>query len=266
MMQNKNEYIPFSSRILDVIKHTDIEYTFRMEYHGDVKPGQFFEVSLPKYGEAPISVSGIDEGSIDLTIRRVGKVTNEVFEQYVGDKLFIRGPYGNGFDIEEYKNKELLIVAGGTGLSPVRGVVDYFASNPDQAKGLNLVCGFKSPADILFFEDQARWRKTTNIILTVDCNETDFACQLGMVTEHIPKLKFQDISTAVAIVVGPPMMMHFTCLQLIELGFKEENIWISQERKMCCGIGKCGHCKIGETYVCLDGPVFNYTFGKTLLD
>ena len=120
----KNEYRPFLSEIKEVIKHTDIEYTLRMAYNGDVKPGQFFEVSIPKYGEAPISVSGIDENTVDLTIRRVGKVTNEIFEYYVGDTLFLRGPYGNGFDVENYKNKELVVIAGGTGLSPVRGVVD----------------------------------------------------------------------------------------------------------------------------------------------
>lgn len=122
-----NPYIPFLSTIKDVIKHTDIEYTFRMSYDKkDVKPGQFFEVSIPKYGEAPISVSGIGNDFIDLTIRKVGKVTNEIFENYIGDTLLLRGPYGNGFDVELYKGKEVVVVAGGTGLSPVRGVVEYF--------------------------------------------------------------------------------------------------------------------------------------------
>lgn len=102
----KNEYIPFISEIKEVIKHTDIEYTFRMAYEGDIKPGQFFEVSIPKFGEAPISVSGIGIGTIDLIIRRVGKVTNEIFTNYVGDKLFLRGPYRNGFNINEYRGKE----------------------------------------------------------------------------------------------------------------------------------------------------------------
>ncbi len=102
---SKNEYIPFLSEIKEVIKHTEIEYTFRMEFEGDVKPGQFFEVSLPKFGEVPISVSGIGQGTVDLTIRKVGLVTNEIFNNYVGDKLFLRGPYGNGFEIENYKDK-----------------------------------------------------------------------------------------------------------------------------------------------------------------
>lgn len=264
MMQN--EYIPFLSEIKDVIKHTEIEYTFRMSYAGDVKPGQFFEVSLPKFGEAPISVSGIDDGTIDLTIRRVGKVTNEVFERYKGDKLFLRGPYGNGFDVENYKNKELVVIAGGTGLSPVRGIVDYFSEHPGEVKGMTLVAGFKTPNDILFIEDFGRWKKTMEVILTVDCADSDVSCQIGLVTEYIPKLTLKKVEEAVAVVVGPPVMMRFSTQGLIEAGFREENIWISHERKMCCGIGKCGHCKVDDTYICLDGPVFNFVKGSKLID
>ncbi|HEX3020762.1 MAG TPA: anaerobic sulfite reductase subunit AsrB [Lachnospiraceae bacterium] len=264
MMQN--EYVPFLSEIKEVIKHTDIEYTFRLTYEGDVKPGQFFEVSIPKYGEAPISVSGIGDGTVDLTIRRVGKVTNEIFERYVGDKLFLRGPYGNGFDVDLYKGKEIVIIAGGTGLSPVRGVVDYFSKHPEVRKNMTLVAGFKTPKDILFFDDFSDWRKNMNVILTVDCAENDTSCQVGLVTEYIPKLELDNVKEAVAIVVGPPMMMHFTAKGLLDAGFKESNLWISQERKMCCGIGKCGHCRVGDTYICLDGPVFNYTEGKNLID
>ncbi|MCP1103465.1 anaerobic sulfite reductase subunit B [Aequitasia blattaphilus] len=261
-----NEYIPFSSRILDITKHTAIEYTFRMEYEGKVRPGQFFEVSIPKYGEAPISVSGIGQGYVELTIRRVGKVTEEIFEHYKGDSLLMRGPYGNGFNLDDYRGKELVIVAGGTGLSPVRGVIDYFATHPQEVKSLTVIAGFKTPGDILFFQDISRWKKTANVILTVDCGEADFECQIGLVTEYLPQLTFTDISNTAAIVVGPPPMMKFTCLGLLDISIPEENIWISQERKMCCGIGKCGHCKINDVYVCVDGPVFNYTKGKTLID
>ena len=155
----KNHYIPILSTIKEVIKHTDLEYTFRMTFEGEVKPGQFFEISIPKFGEAPISVSGIGEGTIDFTIRRVGKVTNEIFENYVGDQFFIRGPYGNGFEIENYKNKELVIVAGGTGLSPVRGVVEYFAHNAEEAINTTLIAGFKSPKDVLFKDDFKFWNE-----------------------------------------------------------------------------------------------------------
>ncbi|MBB6623167.1 anaerobic sulfite reductase subunit AsrB [Clostridium gasigenes] len=262
----KNEYIPFISKILEVIKHTEIEYTFRMAFKGEVKPGQFFEVSIPKYGEAPISVSGIGVDYVDLTIRKVGVVTDEIFNNYVGDKLFLRGPYGNGFDIENYKNKEVIVVAGGTGLSPVKGIVDYFSANQSDATTCTLIAGFKSPVDILFKEDMKCWEKNINLIVSVDGAEEGYTGKVGLVTKYVPELEIKDIDTVQVVVVGPPMMMKFTVLEFLKLGIKEENIWISQERKMCCGLGKCGHCRIDDTYICLDGPVFNYSIGKSLID
>ena len=262
----KNEYIPFLSQIKEVIKHTDIEYTFRMTYEGQVKPGQFFEVSLPKFGEAPISVSGIGEGTVDLTIRKVGKVTNEIFTSYVGDKLFLRGPYGNGFDVKDYEGREVTVVAGGTGLSPVRGVVDYFANNTDKRESFNLICGFKSPNDVLFKADLKEWGKNINLILTVDKADEGYEGKTGLVTTFIPELEIKDVKNTAFVVVGPPIMMKFTVAEILKRGVPEENIWISQERKMCCGLGKCGHCKMDDTYICLDGPVFNYTKGKQLID
>ncbi len=262
----KNEYIPQLSEIKEVIKHTDIEYTFRMEFKGDVKPGQFFEISIPKFGEAPISVSGIGEDTVDFTIRRVGKVTNEVFENYVGDKLFIRGPYGNGFDVNNYKGKEVVIIAGGTGVSPVRGVVQHFASNPADAVSTTLIAGFKSPSDVLFKADFEAWENQINLIKTVDGAPEGYQGPVGMVTKYIPDLKFENIENAVFICVGPPIMIKFTIMEIKKLGVKDEQIWTSFERKMCCGLGKCGHCKINEKYVCLDGPVFNYTEAKELID
>lgn len=262
----ENEYLPFPSKILDVVRYTKTEYTFRMTFHGSVRPGQFFEVSVPRYGEAPISVSGIGDGSVDLTIRRVGRVTDEIFENGIGSTLFLRGPYGNGFDLENYKDRELVVIAGGTGVSPVRGVIEYFSRHPEECRSLTAILGFKTPDDILFREDIARWEKTADIILTVDCAPDDTVCQIGLVTKYIPQLHFQKMEDASAIVVGPPAMMRFSVQGLIGIGMAEENIWISQERKMCCGLGKCGHCKIGNTYVCLDGPVFNYTKGKSLID
>lgn len=262
----QNEYIPFSSQILNIIQHTAIEYTFRMAFSGTVRPGQFFEVSIPKYGEAPISVSGIGDGFVDLTIRRVGKVTNEVFSHYMGETLLMRGPYGNGFYLEEYRGKELVIIAGGTGVSPVRGVISYFSEHPEERKGMTVIAGFKSVNDILFKDDFSIWRKNANIILTLDNGAETAEHKIGLVTKYIPDLELQDVGQAAAIVVGPPAMMRFSVKGLLERGFQEENIWISQERKMCCGLGKCGHCRVGDTYICLDGPVFNYTRGKHLVD
>ena len=261
-----NHYIPKLSTIKEVIKHTDLEYTFRMTFDGEAKPGQFFEVSIPKYGEAPISVSGIGEGTVDFTIRRVGKVTNEIFENYVGDTFFIRGPYGNGFEIENYKNKELVVIAGGTGLSPVRGVVDYFAHHTEEVVSTTVIAGFKSPKDVLFKDDFKFWNEKINVIKTVDTAPEGYEGPVGMVTKYIPNLKFQNIENKAFICVGPPIMIKFTVMEILKLGVPEKNIWVSNERKMCCGLGKCGHCKIGSTYICLDGPVFNYVDGKELID
>ena len=260
-----NPYIPFSSKILEVIPHTEKEYTFRMEFEGEVKPGQFFEVSIPKFGEAPISVSGISPNSIDLTIRRVGRVTDEVFENYAGDTLFLRGPYGNGFDVNKYTDGECLVVAGGTGVSPVRGVIDALSESKD-AKDKHIILGFKSPSDMLFREDIARWEKSMDLILTMDKEAEGYSGNVGLVTKFIPEVKLNNVETTQAVVVGPPPMMKFSVIELLKRGFKEENIWVSYERKMCCGIGKCGHCKVNDTYICLDGPVFNYVDSKSLID
>lgn len=248
----KNDYIPFPSKILEVIRHTKIEYTFRMEFQGDVKPGQFFEVSIPKYGEAPISVSGIGDNFVDLTIRRVGKVTNEVFEHYVGGTLLLRGPYGNGFDVSDYAGKDIIVMAGGTGLSPVRGVVDYFFNHPEQRGHMTLIAGFKTSHDILFRNDLKIWKKNMDIILTVDCAEEDVACHVGLVTQYIPQIKLDNVQNTVTVVVGPPAMMRFSVQGLLDIGLPEENVWISQERKMCCGLASAVTVRLGT-------PMFAWT-------
>lgn len=263
---SENNYVSFWSEIKDVVRHTGIEYTFRMDYKGEVKPGQFFEVSLPKYGEAPISVSGISDNMIDFTIRKVGKVTDAIFEHWIGNSLFLRGPYGNGFDVSIFKGKSLVVVAGGTGVSPVRGVLEHFYRHTDNLAQLKLIAGFKTPNEILFRDDFLKWADRFDVVLTTDDNLGNDHYQTGLVTKYIPELDISNPSKAAAIVVGPPAMMRFSVKALIELGLAEENIWVSHERKMCCGVGKCGHCKIDDKYVCLDGPVFNYTVAKDFID
>lgn len=261
-----NIYLPKRSKILSIDKHTDIDYTLRMEYKGPAKPGQFFQISIPKSGEAPISISGIGETYLDFTIRRVGTLTNVVLELNVGDYLYLRGPYGNGFDIDFYRDKELVIAVGGTGLAPVKGVVDYFAANPKEVKGFTLIKGFKSPQDILFRKDIEKWKETIKTILTVDKAPEGYEGNTGLITNYIKDIEFNDIEKAQIIIVGPPIMMKFTLLEFLKRGVKEENIWVSYERRMSCGVGKCGHCKIDDTYICLDGPVFNFTKAKYLID
>lgn len=236
-----------------------------MEFRGTVRPGQFFEVSVPKYGEAPISVSGVGTDFVDLTIRSVGRVTNEVFERYEGQSLLMRGPYGNGFALSLYEKGETLVIAGGTGVSPVRGVIEALSLTED-AKDKHVIVGFKSPDDMLFRDDLKNWSERLNLILTVDGAPDGYTGNIGLVTKFIPGVSIKNVAAARAIVVGPPPMMRFSVKGLLEKGFQEENIWVSQERRMCCSLGKCGHCRIGEKYVCLDGPVFNYAVSKSMID
>ncbi len=204
-----------------------------MEFKGDVKPGQFFEVSLPKFGEAPISVSGIGEDYVELTIRRVGVVTNEIFEKYEGDKLFLRGPYGNGFDVNNYKGKEVIVVAGGTGLSPVKGIVDYFSQNPQDAESFTLISGFKGPKDILFKDDMKEWEKNMNMIITVDSAEEGYEGNTGLVTKYIPELEIKDMDNVQVIVVGPPMMMKFTVLEFLKKEELKKKIFGYLKKEKC---------------------------------
>lgn len=262
-----NSYIPVGAKIIDIVKHTDIEWTFRVESSTkDVLPGKFYEISIPKYGESPISVSGYGDNYIDFTIRSVGKVTNEIFNYKIGDKFFIRGPYGNGFDVNLYENREIVVVAGGSGLAPVRGIVEYFYNNPQKCKSFKLIAGFRSPQDILFKDDLKRWSEKLDVIVTVDKACEGYDGNVGLVTKYIPNLEIKDVNNTSAVVVGPPMMMHFTVGEFLKRDLAENNIWVSYERKMCCGVGKCGHCKMDDTYICIDGPVFDYSYAKNLID
>lgn len=261
-----NAYLPKPYKILKITQETDIDYTFKIAYEGKIIGGQFMELSIPGVGEAPISISDFDEGSLDMTIRKVGRLTDKIFDLKAGDSLFMRGPYGNGFNLELFKGKDLTVIAGGTGLAPVKHLIRYFGEHLDEVKKLEVLLGFKSPKDILFAETLNNWENTFPLFLTVDQPSEDWKGESGLITKHVSKLDLTEVKEKVAVVVGPPIMMKFMTLELLKNGFLEENIWVSFERKMSCGIGKCGHCKIDETYVCLEGPVFNYIKAKNLID
>ena len=262
-----NQYIPVAAKITDIVKHTDIEWTFRVSCKTDgVLPGKFYEISIPKFGESPISVSGYGNDYIDFTIRNVGKVTSELFKYNIGDNFFIRGPYGNGFDVRLYEGRDIVVVAGGSGLAPVRGIIEYFYNNTDKCKSFKLITGFRSSKDILFKADIKRWNEKLDVLVTVDEEDEDYTGNVGLVTKYIPQLNIENIDNMSAIVVGPPMMMKFTVEEFLKRDIAENNIWVSYERKMCCGVGKCGHCKMDDTYICIDGPVFDYSYAKNIID
>ena len=262
----KNPYETTGYELLSVVRETEIDYTFRFRYEGPLVGGQFMEVSIPGVGEAPISISEFDDHSLSMTIRKVGHLTDRIMAMGPGDRLQMRGPYGNGFDLSLFQDRELVIIAGGTGLAPVKTPIRHFVQHPETCTSLELIMGFKSPDDILFREEIDDWATRCSVTLTVDNAPEGWTGKTGLVTTHIRNLNLTNAAHKRAIVVGPPVMMKFTTLELLKHGFTEDNIWVSFERKMSCGIGKCGHCKIDETYVCLDGPVFPYTKARRLLD
>ena len=261
-----NPVQPQACTILSVKKESLHEWTFRVAT--DVKPahGQFMQLSIPMIGEASIAVSAHGDGWLEFTIRSVGKVTNVIFQKEAGDTLFLRGPYGKGWPVEQFKDKHLVVITGGTGLAPVRSMLNMLAETPGYVRSVHLISGFKNADGIVFHNELEKWKQKFSTIYALD-NDTMEGWRTGLVTTFVPEIPFDTFKGEyVVVVVGPPPMMKFTGLNLMEQGVEPEKVYMSFERKMSCAIGKCGHCRIDEVYVCLDGPVFPYTVARDLID
>ena len=260
-----NPYISEKTKLLRITPETAIDSTFTFAWEKPIKPGQFLEISIPGAGEVPISVSDFTDGELSMTIRKVGRVTSALFDLKKGDTLFARGPYGNGFKYSDYEGRDLKIIAGGTGLAPVKNLIKTFMG-PRQVNSLEILLGFKTPEDILFKKEILSWIDSGSAILTVDNGNESWTGNTGLITKYIPQLDLKKPENGVFIVVGPPVMIKFVLADLLTWKVPKENIWVSFERNMSCGIGKCGHCKIDDTYVCLDGPVFRLPNTGKLID
>lgn len=256
---------PIPCEIMSVTHESEHEWTFKVAAPFEPSHGQFLQLSIPKVGEAPISVSGYGEGYLEFTIRAVGKVTDEIFKKKAGDTLFLRGPYGKGWPVEKFEGKHMVVITGGTGLAPVRSMLNKFY-NEDYAKSVTLISGFKNEAGIVFRPELDQWKDKFTTFYTLDKDQID-GWNVGFVNSFVKEIPFDSFDgNYEVVIVGPPAMMHFTALEVLKYGVPEEKIWVSYERKMSCAVGKCGHCRIDETYVCLEGPVFNYTDAKYLVD
>lgn len=264
-----NEYSPNLAVIKKVRKETHDTNTYTLEF-SDKKlqksflpaPGQFMMLSLFGIGESAISLSDTsNNGSVTTTIRNVGSVTNAILRLKEGDFIGMRGPYGNGWPLERAEGKNVLIVVGGMGIVPLRGVVNHIKNNRKKFGDLEIIYGARTPDDMLFRYEFEKWKqiKKTRMDLTVDelPIETTSKCKIGLVTSCFPSMKTHH-KNAIALVCGPEIMMRYAAKCLETIGFKDRQIYLSLERRMKCGIGKCGHCQIGLKYVCKDGPVFNY--------
>jgi sulfite reductase subunit B len=226
------------------------------------QPGQFVEVSVFGVGEAPISVSSApsDSPAFQLCVRAVGNVTNALCGRKPGDVVGIRGPFGRGFELQHFRGRDVLFVAGGLGLAPLRSLIWAILNSREDYGKVYILYGARRPQELLFREELKIWeeREDVEYHVTVDVGEEGWRGNVGVITTLFPHVKFDPVRTQVA-VVGPPVMYRFVIRELKNRRVPDENIWVSLERKMKCGVGKCGHCQINNVYVCQDGPVFNYT-------
>ena len=265
-------YLPTMARLQKVEQLTELEKLFTVELPDAAslgnEPGQFVEVSLFGIGEAPISISSSpsrSNGNFELCVRRVGDVTNAMHQMEPGGLLGIRGPFGNPFPVADMKGKDVLFAAGGLGLAPLRSLINEVLDQRGQFGRVIILYGTKHPSEILFQDELAEWagREDVEFHMTVDRGDEDWTGNVGVITTLFPKITVNPRAT-VAAICGPPIMYRFVLMELLGKGIPETQIYLSLERRMKCGVGKCGHCQINGLYCCQDGPVFRYADVKGL--
>jgi len=262
-------YVPSPAKIVKVETMTALEKLYTVELpHGQSlghKPGQFVEVSLFGVGEAPISISSSpsrSNGTFELCVRKVGDVTTAMHNLGEGATIGVRGPFGTGFPLEKFKGRDILVVAGGLSLAPVRSVINQVFDERGSYGRFIILYGAKTPADLLFKEERALWTKRDDVeyLETVDRGDAEWTASgrnVGVITTLFPKISVNPRNT-IAITEGPPIMYRFVLMELLGKGIPEGQIWLSLERRMKCGVGKCGHCQINGLYCCQQGPSFSY--------
>jgi len=263
MLNNKNIYKPIRAKLTEVIDESPLIKTFVLvpEEAFSFKTGQFIELSVDGIGEAPFtpSSSPLITEKLEVTVMKTGYVTELMHLMKPGEFMGIRGPYGRGYPVEMFFGKEVLILGGGCGLAPIRSLLYALESINDKLEKVILCYGSKTPSDCIYKPLFARLNKINKFEAhrTVDKPDEEWNESVGVVTGLLNKIRI-NIEKSVAIVCGPPIMMKFGTIRLLEMGYKDDQIYLSMEKNMSCGLGKCGHCMMGEFFVCKDGPVFTY--------
>lgn len=264
-----NPHRPHQARIVAVLPMAPDNHLFTLRFLEDSaarafrhRPGQFLMLSVPGTGEAPISISSSPTrtGAIELCVRRVGRVTNALHRLRPGDLVGVRGPYGNGFPVEALEGHDLLLVAGGLGMAPLRSLLNYALDRRESFGRLTLMYGARTPAEMLFRDELTALacRDDLACLLSVDRDPTGtWGGYVGLLPRLFDHAAI-DPARSYAAVCGPPIVYRFVLERLLALGFSKDRILMSLERRMKCGIGKCGHCSIGYKYTCLHGPIFTY--------
>lgn len=264
-------YLPRMAEVVRTKMLTEKEKLFALQLEKGQslahQPGQFVEVSVFGIGEAPISVSSSPtrDGVFELCVRATGSVTDAMHRMGTGGWLGIRGPFGHGFPVEKMRGKDLLFAAGGLGLAPLRSLIQFVLDERESFGRTIILYGARNPSELLFREELNTWAKRNDVEfhLTVDRADESWAGNVGVITTLFPNVAVNPRST-VAVTCGPPIMYRFVLIELLAKGIPENQIYMSLERRMKCGVGKCGHCQINDVYCCQDGPVFSYTRLKGL--
>lgn len=256
-----NPYYPIPTKIKKIVPETPNITTFILDGMPiNFEAGQFAELTVPGSGEAPFTPSSSPYAKdLEFTIMKVGRVTTALFNLKEGETVGVRGPFGKPYPLEEFKGKEIFIVGGGVGFAPLRSLFLALVHNIAEYKKIYLRYGVRTPKDIVYKYLIPEWQKikNVNILITVDVGDETWTGICGVVTTILDKIPV-DVKISPTIVCGPPLMMKFTTQCLLEAGFKDENIYLSMEKNMSCGIGKCNHCRVGKFYVCKDGPVLTW--------
>lgn len=253
--------VPSPFRVCDRRQDTADTWTLTLEPLGDgfaVAPGQFVMVYMFGVGEVPISVSGPPDSPgepVVLTVRAVGAVTTAICNSEPGAVLGLRGPFGNSWPVETASGGDVLVVAGGIGLAPLRPVVLHALAHRSEYRAASVLYGARTPQDLLYTDELNRWRDELAVEVTVDAADTTWLGRVGVVPKLVAQADFRPDSVR-AFVCGPEVMIHFTVDALRERGVPDERIFLSLERDMRCGVGLCGHCQLGPTLICRDGPVY----------
>lgn len=265
-------YLPIAARLEAVIEETPNIKTFclRPSEPFTFLAGQFVELSLPGVGEAPFTPSSDPAvtDKLEITIMRAGMVTQRIHALQPGATIGLRGPLGKAYPLEKFRGREVLIVGGGVGLAPLRALLFALFADLDRYPKVFLRYGARTPKDIVYKDALASaWGRSQHldVMATVDKGDESWSGRQGVVTTILePSLLPFHPDRGVAIVCGPPIMMKFATLKLLQLGVAPENIYLSMEKNMSCGVGKCGHCRLGTFYACKEGPVFAYSQIKEL--
>jgi len=270
-----NIYVPTKGIIEKIKDQTNDTRTYTIGMPGgktfEFQPGQFNMVSLTGFGEAPISISSDphNKGTFDHTIRAVGSITNALEKFKPGEVIGIRGPFGNAWPVEEARGKNVLFVTGGIGLAPLRPFIMQMFRERDSFGKIQILYGAREPGEMLFTDEFGEWRKQpdTELHLTVDKvpDGRKWEHTVGVVTVLYEVAELNPANT-IAVTCGPEIMMRFVCRGLLKKGFFAPQIYLSLERRMKCGVGKCGHCQLGPRFVCKDGPVFRYDEAREFHD